>query len=226
MQFPADQSPQGTATAPAPTTTSVASDVPQPVAMVDGRPATAREMYDAMRLQRETIMDQLHHVEQDRKELAADLRNPEVTGADRSGLELRIAQADARITELQSQLAAAQAQEARAAALPGSQLRQPTDPATERAELFFGLGMTITFVVLLPLMIAHARRIWRKHAVTISLTPELTQRLDAIERGVEATSIEVERIGEGQRFVTRLLAQRGEQTPASIGVGRESSDRR
>jgi hypothetical protein len=205
MQFPADQSPQGTVPAPA--------------------PATAREMYDAMRLQRETIMSQLHHVEQDRRDLASELRDPTVTGADRAGLEARIAQADARITELQTQLAAAQTQEARAAGVPGSRQRHPEEAATERAELFFGLGMTITFVILLPLMIAHARRIWRKHAVTISLTPELTQRLDAIERGVEATSIEVERIGEGQRFVTRLLAARGERVPSTIGAGRESDDR-
>ncbi|MBM3908654.1 MAG: hypothetical protein FJ363_11355 [Gemmatimonadetes bacterium] len=38
-------------------------------------------------------------------------------------------------------------------------------------------------------------------------------RLDRIERSVEAVALEVERISEGQRFVTKLLA---EKTPPQI----------
>jgi hypothetical protein len=42
--------------------------------------------------------------------------------------------------------------------------------------------------------------------VIINMPAELSTRLDQIERGVDATALEVERIGEGQRFVTQLLA--------------------
>lgn len=37
----------------------------------------------------------------------------------------------------------------------------------------------------------------------------LEERLARIEAAVESTAIEVERIGEGQRFTTRLLQERG-----------------
>ena len=33
---------------------------------------------------------------------------------------------------------------------------------------------------------------------------------DALERAIDSIAVEVERISEGQRFVTRLLAERGE----------------
>ena len=42
----------------------------------------------------------------------------------------------------------------------------------------------------------------------------MTQRLERIEQGVEAIAIEVERISEGQRFTTKLLA---EQQRAALG---------
>lgn len=37
---------------------------------------------------------------------------------------------------------------------------------------------------------------------------ELAARLDRIETAVDSTALEVERIAEGQRFTTRLLAER------------------
>ena len=46
--------------------------------------------------------------------------------------------------------------------------------------------------------------------------PALTDRLTNIEQSVEAVAIEVERIGEGQRFVTQLLAERRE--PAALSA--------
>jgi hypothetical protein len=38
--------------------------------------------------------------------------------------------------------------------------------------------------------------------------PELLARFARVERIVEATAIEIERISEGQRFTTRLLSER------------------
>lgn len=37
-------------------------------------------------------------------------------------------------------------------------------------------------------------------------------RLERIEQAIEAMAVEVERISEGQRFVTKLLAERGKET--------------
>jgi hypothetical protein len=62
--------------------------------------------------------------------------------------------------------------------------------------------------VLLPISIAFARRIWRRSAAVVTSLPrEIAERLQRMEQSVEATAIEVERIGEGQRFLTRLFTE-------------------
>lgn len=42
---------------------------------------------------------------------------------------------------------------------------------------------------------------------------ELSERLNRIETAVDSTALEVERISEGQRFTTRLLAERNGASP-------------
>jgi hypothetical protein len=43
---------------------------------------------------------------------------------------------------------------------------------------------------------------------------ELSEKIDRLSQAVEATAIEVERIGESQRFLTRVLS---EKAPEQIG---------
>ena len=46
------------------------------------------------------------------------------------------------------------------------------------------------------------------HSASPAALEQIAQRLEAIQQCVDATSIEVERLGEGQRFTTKLLAER------------------
>ena len=70
-------------------------------------------------------------------------------------------------------------------------------------------------IVMLPMSIAFARRVWRRSArAEVTLPQEVSQRMESLERGVEAIALEVERIGEGQRFVTAALVERGERVEA------------
>jgi hypothetical protein len=48
----------------------------------------------------------------------------------------------------------------------------------------------------------------QRDALTAGRDPELLARIARIEQIVESTSIEIERISEGQRFTTRLLAEK------------------
>lgn len=41
---------------------------------------------------------------------------------------------------------------------------------------------------------------------------DTSMRLERIEQAIEAMAVEVERISEGQRFVTKLLAERAKET--------------
>jgi hypothetical protein len=62
----------------------------------------------------------------------------------------------------------------------------------------------------------YARRIWRRgESVIPALHRELTDRLTHLEQSVDAVAIEVERIGEGQRFMTRFFTENG--TPRAPG---------
>jgi len=71
---------------------------------------------------------------------------------------------------------------------------------------------------LLPLSIALARRIWRRGVATITQLPgELMERLTRLEQGVDAVAVEVERIGESQRYMARMFGENG--SPRAIGAG-------
>jgi hypothetical protein len=88
------------------------------------------------------------------------------------------------------------------------------------------LGGIFIVVVLLPISIAFARRIWRRSAAVVTSLPrEISERLQRMEQSVEATAIEVERIGEGQRFLTRLFTE-GEGARALGGGSAQSVERK
>ena len=56
-----------------------------------------------------------------------------------------------------------------------------------------------------------------KRVVSADLTArlgEISDRMAKLDNAVDAMAVEVERISEGQRFVTKLLAERG--TPAAL----------
>jgi len=69
--------------------------------------------------------------------------------------------------------------------------------------IVFGSGVAL----FTPLVRAWARRLEGKTAAALPLAG-VEDRLERIERAVEAMFIEVERISEGQRFVTKLLAEK------------------
>jgi hypothetical protein len=64
----------------------------------------------------------------------------------------------------------------------------------------------------LPIARAYARRV--ESGATRPVGPgDMTARLERIEQAVDAIAVEVERISEGQRFTTKLLADRGATPP-------------
>ena len=58
----------------------------------------------------------------------------------------------------------------------------------------------------LPIARAYARRIEAKP--TPSVPTDVTARLERMEQAIDSIAIEVERISDGQRFTTKLLADR------------------
>jgi hypothetical protein len=57
---------------------------------------------------------------------------------------------------------------------------------------------------------SYARRFWGERDAVIPPAPrELTDRLTHLEQAIDAVAIEVERVGEGQRFITRSFVENG-----------------
>ncbi|HEX7977072.1 MAG TPA: hypothetical protein VF461_00610 [Gemmatimonadaceae bacterium] len=81
----------------------------------------------------------------------------------------------------------------------------PQDPF-DKAQL---LGMeTAGFVLLLPIVYALTKRILRGGKRGASFDFDSSPRLQRMEQAIESIAIEVERIGEAQRFTTKLLSER------------------
>jgi hypothetical protein len=57
-----------------------------------------------------------------------------------------------------------------------------------------------------PLARAYARRLEAKP--TPAIPPDVAARLERMEQAIDSIAVEVERISEGQRFTTKLLAER------------------
>jgi hypothetical protein len=80
-----------------------------------------------------------------------------------------------------------------------------------------GIIASVIIVIGLPIVRAYARRL---ESMPNSVPPDLTARLQRMEQAIDSIAVEVERISEGQRFTTKLLAERGTTTPVLQGEPR------
>jgi hypothetical protein len=69
-----------------------------------------------------------------------------------------------------------------------------------------------------PLARAKARALERESQMP-RIPPEVQQRLERMEQALDAIAVEVERVSEGQRFTTKLLADRLKD-PTALPSGR------
>jgi hypothetical protein len=70
-----------------------------------------------------------------------------------------------------------------------------------------GMAMVIVIVIGFPLVRAWVKRIEQGPPAS-KRSPESDRRLERIEQAIDAMAVEVERISESQRFMTRLLSER------------------
>lgn len=175
-------------------------------------PPTAAQMLEAARAQRSELRNQLQRAEDRREEIQDELNEIPLTDAgSRAGLEARLKDTDARIASLDQEIATADQRVAQAAAVPGATY-EPPRPVVQRVgppEEAFMLGGMVIFLVLFPMAIAWSRRLWKRGAAPVSteMPAELTDRLSRMEQAIDAVAVELERVGEGQRYVTRVFSE-------------------
>jgi len=156
------------------------------------------------------------------KVLELSMQRHGTSGAERARLgtewaqalhDLRVARAEAQSAELrmkqllgQEQPMLAQAIAQPAPPTPKIATAAPPDPFLGPKEIMtVGSGM---FILALPLVLVLARRLWVRGGSRSIVDLENSPRLQRIEQAVESIAVEVERIGEAQRFTTKLLAER------------------
>ena len=169
-------------------------------------PQTSREV-KAIKDRRSELSNQLNSAEGRRQELAEELKTmPQ--GPARTGIEGRLVVLDRRLAQLESDIAATGRQ--LTAASPG--IAGTTEPPPMEGDMpdnVLTMGVVFTLFVLAPLALTLARNIWKRgnRPVAAAPSPETNDRLERLEQGVEAIAIEIERVSEGQRFVTKLLSE-------------------
>jgi hypothetical protein len=206
-----------------PTITVVQGTGGAPVIEIPSRPMTARDV-QALRARRSELSRQLTSASDRRDELSRQLEDAE--GVNRAGIEQRIAQLDQRIMSIEADIAAngRLLSAAPVNALPTSTETTPsTTPFGLNPGQITGISIVGTIFVLFPLALAMARNIWRRgsRVPVAAASPESAQRMERLEQAVDAIAIEVERISEGQRYVTRILT---EGSAPALSVGQRAAE--
>ena len=206
---------------------------PRPVLVVPGThgadaitiptPRTAADL-DALRARREELSNQLQSVDSRRSRLINQLKNtddPTVT----KGLQDRLALLDARQLQLESDIQTIGQQLTSASAGVIATTSSGPMVAGLGSGQVLALSIVFTVCVLGPLAIGFARTLFKRAsrpAQPPMVFNEMAQRLERVEGAVDAIALEIERISEGQRFVTKLLSE-SQPTPM-LGAGQRSAE--
>lgn len=194
--------------------------------VVAGTPVPAAPLsLSALRARRSELSNQITSASERRDEAVEQLKNSP-PGPARAGLEGRIAVLDQRIMQLETDIAANG--QALAAAQAGRATSESTAPPERYGPFSSGQLTAVSIVSLVmvwgPLAWAAGRVMLRRwgHQKPAPQVLESAARLERMEQAIDAMAIEIERISEGQRFVTQTMAKR-EGAPA-LGVGQAPAE--
>jgi hypothetical protein len=208
------KAPQATLSLPATTTFGTwAVPVRVPVTQAD---------VDALLDRRNELSNQLSSATGRRNDLGKQLRTARA-GPDQTGIETRISQLDGRLGLIESELADV----GHALSAAPSGLKQTTTSTSSprpygqpSASQMTGITIVGIIFVLAPLAFGVMRIALRRAAVAPApqIPKEVVDRLERMEQGIDAMAVELERIGEGQRFVTQLMSDRAKRAaiPESV----------
>jgi hypothetical protein len=192
---------------------------PQPVTVSVGQLGNPRAAYQALRAKREVLGDQMSRLLNRRNGVAERLNNSNIGEAEKTALEQHMRELNTRIVDMEKQLHAADAEVAAAAGVPGAAMPEPRDagnPGGPPVEMLI-IGTVFSGIALVIVAIAYARRLWKGATTVVSQIPAAFEaRLVRFEQSLDAVAIEIERVSEGQRFLTKVLT---EESPRALGAG-------
>lgn len=92
----------------------------------------------------------------------------------------------------------------------------------EAAQIAWAIPATLSVLLIWwPLSRAVIRWLNRKHVVNTeaaALEARLRERMESMERNIDTVAVEMERLAEGQRFTSKLLAERAEKERVPVNA--------
>ncbi|HEX6574518.1 MAG TPA: hypothetical protein VF042_06060 [Gemmatimonadaceae bacterium] len=212
MQTTEQAQPAATAGTPAPTPTAVTTVGADGKPIAIAVPKTIEQM-EGLTARRAELNEQLSSAASRRDAIAEEIKTmPE--GQAKTGLEDRLRILDQRIIQLETDIAVTGNQIASAE----GDLAYVAERASRRAnagngddaeEGFFAGTFTTAAAFMIVIFFRRWRRKRKGPAPARKLDDDSSQRLERLEQGMDAIAIEIERVAEGQRFVTKLLSEAG-----------------
>ena len=191
----------------------------------NGAPVTVpvpmtRSEVRALVARRGELSTQLASAQHRRDALARQLQDP--GAVDRAGLQAQVTFLDSRILGIETDIA----ENGKALASIPANFRQTTAAPPIIGSIDEGLVRDVTGLIamamLIPFALLWVRRLWRRdrERVVVGISPDRWEdglaRMERLESAVGAIAVEVERVAEGQRFITHVLAERA---PAGLRDG-------
>jgi hypothetical protein len=181
-------------------------------------PRTGEE-FRALQSRIRVMREQLQDAAERRNSVAGNLRSADEQA--RQGYVDRLKVLDARILGLETEISNSVARLAAAPALARNEATvvpgpNPEQIAREALEKVIPVTAILSVFVFFPIALALSRFLWKRSSTPrVASGPDrATQdRLEQLQQSMDAVAIEVERISEGQRFVTKLMSDR------QIGAG-------
>lgn len=173
-------------------------------------PATAAQIAE-LRATRKALTSELERLESTRSSIMQRVRQlPK--GAEREALDARAEELLQQMSEVDRSLTSTNSRlEALGVGIRENVITVPPrggfggrqGPPTE----MYVINAAAAVAVLLPLSIALAVRLVRRNVRPAMAVPsDVSERLSRLEQAIESSAIEIERIGEGQRYLTRVLS--------------------
>lgn len=171
-----------------------------------GAPVAAQGL-DGLAGQLQALAAQMAGLQVQQRELRSQLRRG---GVDRADVAVQLANVNGQIAGVNAQIAAIRAQIAARAGIATVPTIPPFAQRSIDGDDVTAIFIVFMLAVLMPISLGITRRLWRRTPKTAEprVDDVVVPRLERLEQAVDAIAIEIERVAEGQRFVTRLLAER------------------
>lgn len=188
-------------------------EAPQTPSAITG--ASTVQEAEGLRMRLSLLRDELQDAASRRRTIASQLRSTDSKAV--PGLERRMSELDDRIIALEREitttglrLTSTSPEILSQAAQVSSSDIDPNVLANNIVDEIVPIVAIISIFVLAPIGLAISRLIWKRASAPrrAPVDTGTQQRLEGLQQSVDTIAIEVERISEGQRFVTRLLSDR------------------